>query len=1411
MRILHFSDFHLRPGEAGERSFDLLYRMLDAISSVKNQKPIDLVVFSGDLVDKAGKDFDIPFSDTLNLFKTKVIDEVVKATGIPSYRFLFVGGNHEIEHELVDKKEHKIQVKIDTCQKLDNYMSFENINDKLVYMKAFIDFQRKFYEDARCDEVEISFNNFQTELKFNIEDEKVGVVLLNSSWMCYDNKDEKHIAMGVRQLNQAWPKFNECTFKLAIAHHHPVFLNDYDGTKVYSILRQHFDAYFCGHTHSQHSKYIEEADGSIFESIAAGNLYNNMHEINDSYRNGFTVLDYDLENKSVEVTPYEQKDDESFGLNYNYGQTKNGTWYFYRYEDNALTKLDEWLTKHFECSIIADKVLVPKREELIDPSYNRVILTALSGLGKTRLLHDAFNDGNVHKNCFYAKLSATNAESITRQIKEYICKIGESKGMFIIDNCTKEFHDEIYPLIPANIKLICVDNAFYDITGTSEEHLVKIEPKELRDEIKKYVSENLPLTKDNSNIFDRILYIADGYPYMAYKLVSEYHENKEVRVESADTLVPKLVNYEKEYEREQESVMVMLSLFQPFPLRKENNLAFEFILNNDILSGLSGTFIQRQKILNKVVNRFNDLLIEKTDKWINVRPFSLAVWMVGKWFSTLDEDLVEQLLGQFEELREKDERTYTLLSKSFSKRIEYMRDNPLAYELITRLNIGPTAPFANEKVVCSDLGSRLFLSMTAVNPIAVAKCLTTTLEGKNTDWLKQNIVNSSRRNLVLALEKQCFSKDSFNLGSVLMARLALAENESWANNATGQFLQLFHIFLAGTESTLYDRLNTIKGLYETPEFLPLIIKTINSAFSFGGFARMGGAETFGNEQLKDYQPSNREIWDYWKECRDILIDIVKNHSEYIEEVSNVIVNHAARWLVEGYYDMLFYPLVEVVFNAKGKDWPELYSSVRRFIRQKDLRRYNQEKSELIIAFIDSLKPSSFITELLDAQNEYFDRERKKPENTFAILEDLYRPLAHEFIVKNIFQKQDEVSKLVYNKDFIDFIFTKEVVKELDDKQLSLLFDNVFNVVKNDVENIHSPFIIKLCMESMKRLPLQQFLDKLFNEGYYNLYVSLSARCEDENLSQLKKLSSHKGDMPIDYLAIYLSCVYFEESARLFTMLDWVLKNNKDRVKDIVACLLRFRFIMRPDETKESMTFIQELLLLYPIDDKQPNTNYEYSRFVVDYLEKTNDKDFAIKMNHKIIEGFNQGYLHGNFEGIYSVLISKYRDNIWNEFSKAFVSDDYSTFWLQIHNEIGSGFGFGVGPLFMDNDDKIKQMCISYPEQAPAKLAGMIPVTSTTSQGNEVFSDLFLWILENYGEDKFVRSGLHSNMHSFSWTGSPIGLYKSFKQCLINVPKSNKEVVNQWVKDCIKEFDAEIEREQSNNDYMRMHYGYTPEG
>ena len=70
----------------------------------------------------------------------------------------------------------------------------------------------------------------------------------------------------------------------------------------------------------------------------------------------------------------------------------------------------------------------------------------------------------------------------------------------------------------------------------------------------------------------------------------------------------------------------------------------------------------------------------------------------------------------------------------------------------------------------------------------------------------------SRRDLVWSAEKLAWHSGTFSRATVFLLRLALAENEYWANNATGQFVSLFGTRLPNTAALPSNRIKFLEEL-----------------------------------------------------------------------------------------------------------------------------------------------------------------------------------------------------------------------------------------------------------------------------------------------------------------------------------------------------------------------------------------------------------------------------------------------------------------------------------------------------------------------------------------------------------------------------------------------------------------------
>ena len=91
-----------------------------------------------------------------------------------------------------------------------------------------------------------------------------------------------------------------------------------------------------------------------------------------------------------------------------------------------------------------------------------------------------------------------------------------------------------------------------------------------------------------------------------------------------------------------------------------------------------------------------------------------------------------------------------------------------------------------------------------------------------------------------------------------MMRMAIAENESISNNATGEFIRLFPSMLPATSASLNERLTFLKNNINVYEQKPIILAAIKRATLVRDFILMKGAESFGDNSLQPYRPKNND-------------------------------------------------------------------------------------------------------------------------------------------------------------------------------------------------------------------------------------------------------------------------------------------------------------------------------------------------------------------------------------------------------------------------------------------------------------------------------------------------------------------------------------------------------------------------
>ena len=313
MRILHLSDFHF----SKDLIDDVPNFLLPALKKDFEQfdEEVDLIVISGDLIDKGG----ISFGDIetgLKEVEDRFFLPLLDMFGLGRDRLFFVPGNHDIERDK-DRKfiEKGLKEDLKSNDDVNEFMKSCRNGDQIGVerIQKIKEYEALFYKDESLNSHHSVFEScFQVEIR----DKKIGVCCLNSSWRCYGEKDRGALILGESQFHEASKFLGECDLKIAISHHPLDWFVDFENDQNKDLLRDGFDLFFCGHVHSGNTEMISGNYGSLVVSRASATL-TNLRDDSRRFSNGYTMLNISEEKVSFNYRRY--KHPSRFVLNTDVG------------------------------------------------------------------------------------------------------------------------------------------------------------------------------------------------------------------------------------------------------------------------------------------------------------------------------------------------------------------------------------------------------------------------------------------------------------------------------------------------------------------------------------------------------------------------------------------------------------------------------------------------------------------------------------------------------------------------------------------------------------------------------------------------------------------------------------------------------------------------------------------------------------------------------------------------------------------------------------------------------------------------------------------------------------------------------------------------------------------------------------
>lgn len=1044
------------------------------------------------------------------------------------------------------------------------------------------------------------------------------------------------------------------------------------------------------------------------------------------------------------------------------------------------------------------------RHQILTEPYRLIQFMGLSGIGKSRMIFEIFHEIDNSNNYYCSNASD---DRLLNELSTFLRERMNEEGVIVLDDCNGDAFSKISKLrleINTKYKIIGIYNDTEDIVRERGVNQLYLNRRDLLDSVNQYIQDQIGLLGNQAeNIVRQIQDISDGFPVVAIKAIQSYRENGVTNLMNEDELWKKMCGYQS-LTVDERVALQSLSLFEPLGYEQEFARDYQMVKYNENITPFDYNHLKIDDIFEKLVKSYkNKELIEINSCWLLVRPLPLAVWLVGQWFRNCGQNRFVQVLNDLDAIQEQAQANR--MKRALCKRIQNMQDNEKAKYLFERL-MAVGAPFHYEEVVCSDFGSQLFLAISTVNPVAVTNCLYDVVMPQSIDWTK-NIKGDVRRNYIWCLERLSMPETTFRKAALLLAKFSLAENESWANNATGQLLQLFHVALSGTETTLRQRLDVIEELRTLgDEYIPIVLKVIDSAFSYSHFSRNAGYEHIDGKVYTDFEPMGVDICEYWEGCIKILGELLQYRPDSVNQIADIIVSHVYDLsLRSGCYDYLE-KLINMVVNARGNEWPEMHKQLLK------LKRYNQdrlstERKAKIDGWLKLFGAKDFLLTLDEVHATFYaDNRELSFEDKMAHAVEYFTPIAKRFRDEKLYSDSELVLRLL-DSQTNEIAFIRAISNVLTLQQVKELFDVIIKNIAGKAQDYQSSFLNILYFSLPESEAKRKFLQSIYDLKKYQQYIVLKTNSETSDLKVLKEvvdIINNKHISPKTSLRQYLYRVNIDSSERMFEVCSYIRKNvgnSEDILLDYIVANEFSSFILEG----EMKTLTMELLLNYDYA-KSTVDAYNVNSLVTNILESGKEVDFAISYNKKLLREIKDYDSFRVNEHLYYTLLPKYQDSILGDILKE-ISNRESDFWYFGGKDLGSGDGFGVGPLFQCNIETIKEVCLQESQGClPYRLAYLAPVFDYSDKDEPSFSQFFYWLLEHFDsfkEQEEILSEFSSNMGSYSWVGSIIPLLEKKINCFKKLEHHTNTIVKKWVIENILSLSEQLRKEQNSESYRKL--------
>ena len=498
-------------------------------------------------------------------------------------------------------------------------------------------------------------------------------------------------------------------------------------------------------------------------------------------------------------------------------------------------------------------------------------LTGLPGVGKTRSSYEALRSDDLKAQVLYVPRAANIIES---PLLHMLVNDPKASAILVVDECDLEQHRVLANALSEQGPRLALITMSFEVgrlpMPAVELHAEPLE-RETIEEILRQEYPGLPTSATR-----RLSEFADGYPHIAVLLADQSVVEEKTEAYFSvpdDSLMNRLIGGSASHDsyqfRTTKAALMGISLFQRVGVAGIGESEGKWLAQR---VGVPWHEFQ------EIVSRERDRGIIQGEHYVFVTPFMLRIHLLERWWRAhgfTDEANLSEFVSSMPDTERSD------LIRRFFEHFPYVASAPRGAEFVRKMLAGGGS-VSNYELLNSELGGRFFLVLTEADPVAALQAAQRVIASKSREELLE--FRDGRRAMVEALTRMAVWKELFQPAASLLLALGEAETESWSNNASGEFANLFSVGpgpVAPTEAPPSERLPILQEALSSnsPERRRLGLQACQIGLKTGAFHRTIGAEYQGVRQEPEmWQPATygelfdayRSVWKLTNESLDSL-------------------------------------------------------------------------------------------------------------------------------------------------------------------------------------------------------------------------------------------------------------------------------------------------------------------------------------------------------------------------------------------------------------------------------------------------------------------------------------------------------------------------------------------------------------